>query len=78
MTNENYRSGALWKSRCQIAAIDGDTGTWKFLPPFSIVMILKIKEEFDQTYLKILYQGKIYYIDDVDPALMFSMNWNPK
>ena len=75
MTSLNYKSGALWKSRSKIHALDGDSGKWKSLPANSIIMVLRIKEEFSQTHIKLLYKGRIYYIEDIDPALMFSMDW---
>lgn len=75
MTSINYKSGSLWKSRCKIYALDADSGKWKYLPACSVIMVLGIKEEFSQTHIKLLHKGRIYYIEDVDPALMFSMDW---
>lgn len=67
MTNslENYRTGAIWRTRQDIEAIC-ENGKKIVIPRNKLILILKIIEEFKLTYLKILYENKLYYILEIE------------
>jgi len=63
--NQNYRPGAIWRTRQDISAL-GDNKKGIYIPKNSLIFILKIVEEFNLTHLKVLYKNKICYISSIE------------